>query len=113
MRKILAIATMMVGVASLSSVVQANQHDGDARYQADVVIFRITNDSSGEHWRTIESPYRLSESDYNDYGLNDPAMKGNALQQQVSILEGKAGYDVLLTRSWSFVLDEVNVSVSM
>ena len=104
MRKILAIATM-ISVASLSSAVQAGPN-GDARYQADVVIFRTTKDSSGELWRREPLNATPSSSQYNDYGLNDPAVRGNALKQEMAILEGKSGYDVLLTRSWSFKLDD-------
>lgn len=106
MREILAIATIMMSVALLSSAVQANQDDGNVRYQADVVIFRTTKDSSGELWRKEPLNAAPSPSQYKDYGLNDPAVKGNALQQEMAALENRAGYDVLLTRSWSFVLDD-------
>ena len=83
----------------------------DRWYQVDLVVFRHTNNASGELWPAVmdrelpEDIVHLRGGDSSDAYVSLPAQE-RLLNDQASALEQKTDYQVLIQRAWRMPVSE-------
>ncbi len=107
MKKVMLIALTI----ALSWKIPFASADDDKWYQVDMVVFRYTNNTSGELWpaatpRTLpDDAIHLHRGDDNGAFVSLPAAEMR-LNDEASTLRQKGGYQVLAQRAWRMPVSE-------